>query len=316
MHLYFDTNVYDDIAKAGATARASERIKETRARLTASSDNLFELFAIPDAAIRETQLHTLTSMATDFDDTPSSFREAQEVGRAFRRHRPDWTRRITFTRGRRDILAAHRRRWRDAQRGVTPDPAAYAEYRRIYEQSVAGARALQRDLRELLLEKAVALIVKQFGETLGAVRTRLDDPDSFWRLENWLAYDGALVKRHPSTRDIADWLVPDLRMNLVTSQSLFLFWVQDVEPWEVPFSHWSGLVAFAQLRQRISHGNAADQLHAAHALAVDVFVTADRHFASTLGMARSHYPRSLAQVFYWDREAGSPLDRLESVLGC
>ena len=160
----------------------------------------------------------------------------------------------------------------------------------------------------------MALVLSKFGDSLGAVRATLDDPDSFWRLECWMAYSGALVHRHPATVGLADWLGPVLKLHLVTAEDLFLFWTRDVGAEEVPRSHWSGLVAYGQLHGKISHGNPSDQQHAAHALTWDAFVTADRHFVSALETARRYYPRPVAKILYWDRTVGTALQRLANVL--
>ena len=85
VQLYFDTSVYDDIAKAGVATAAAAAVRTARVRLTASSDNLLELFAISDPSARSEQLCTLTAVATNFDQTPSFFREAEEVAKALSR---------------------------------------------------------------------------------------------------------------------------------------------------------------------------------------------------------------------------------------
>lgn len=227
-----------------------------------------------------------------------------EVRRAIGYHRREWIRYIAFDRFSRDRRAAHTSRWSDARRGVFPSSNAYDVYRRDFEAGTARSLAVQRDLRQRKVKHEVAILGKQSGNKFGAVRTDLEQPEAFWRVESWMAYDGALVPRNPATRDLYDWLAPHLKMELVTTEELFLLWLRDIDPAEVPLSSWGGLVAWGQLHSKASHGNANDQQHAAMALTTDLFVTADVGFYKSLQLAAPHHVGFVAKLALWPRSNG------------
>lgn len=77
---------------------------------------------------------------------------------------------------------------------------------------------------------------------------------------------------------------------------------------------WEGMVAFAQLDSRISHGNPNDLLHASHALDVDFFVTADQAFFGALTEAKHTYSGVAAQLWLWTRSNPSGFEELRQLL--
>jgi hypothetical protein len=75
-----------------------------------------------------------------------------------------------------------------------------------------------------------------------------------------------------------------------------------------------GLVNFYQLEHKVTHGNAADQLHAGHWLRDDLLFTADAAFYEVLKkIADTHFPQRPKPVFI-DRQAASCVGQVESVL--
>jgi hypothetical protein len=311
--IYLDTNVISHIAETPDLAAFMRKLREAGWEVIASADNLLEIYAIQDEGIRRREVRALTSIAARFDNYPQSFREATEVRYALARHRPGWTRRIVFDRSVKSFLDGHRSRWTEALRGDLPNPEAFALYRRDVEAGIASSRGLLKDLRKVRLEERRVMLAKAFGDRLAAVSIILDDIEEFWRIESWLAYDGALVQRYAATRDLADWILPYLKPQSVNSADLFTFWMRDVSPDEVPRTVWAGRVAFSQLGRRIGHGNMADQQHAAFMLDVDVFVTADQAFFDALTEASTGFTRPLARVALWNRGAASPEGALSSI---
>jgi hypothetical protein len=303
MLVYFDTNVYSHISEAESEQEVKSAIKRLGWEIIASADNLFEMYAIRNAARREREVATLTSVARRFDKVPHSYREAMEVRQAISAQRPSWIRRVVFDRFSRDRRADHIRRWNDAKCGVFPSSTAYEAYRRDIEAGIAQTLAFQRELRQRKVRQEAAIIVKEFGDKFGAIRTDLEQPEAFCRAECWFAYNGALVHRNPATRDLYDWLAPHLKMHLVTTEELFLLWLRDVNPAEAVISSWSGLVGWGQLHSKTSHGNANDQQHAAMALVADLFVTADVGFHKALRLAAPNHVGNVAKLALWPRSA-------------
>lgn len=313
MLVYLDTNVYSHICESRATAKVSETIHRLGWEVVASADNLFEMFAIADVAKREREVATLTALGRRLDRPPHSYRQAMEVLQAIRRYRPKWVRSLVFDRLSREFRAKHDRRWADAKKGIFPSPAGYAAYRRDFEKGTAGALEFQRELRQRKLKQEIAVIAKQFGNKVGAFRTDLERPDAFWRAECWLAFDSALLHRDPASRDLHDWLAPHLKMMSVTAEELFLLWMRDIEPADVPIASWSGLVAWGQLHAKASHGNANDQQHAAMAVTTDLFITADVKFHRALQLAAPYHGGRLATFALWPR-ALSVSDAMANVI--
>jgi hypothetical protein len=311
--VYFDTNVYSHIAQADEVAAIKHSLQDLGWAVVASAGNLFEMYSIPDPAVRDQEVRALTALARHFDDVPNSYREAMEVRWALAKHRPQWSAPVRSTANLRRRRKDHVTRWSDAKRGVFPDPAAFDIYRQTVEAGTAKALAFQRELRLRKVKQQEVLMQKLFGDRIGVVRTDLTSPDAFWRAECWLAYDEALVQRNPATRDLYDWLVPYLNMSKVNTADLFLFWMRDVASKEIPHAMWAGLIAWGQLESRATHGNASDQQHAAMALRTDLFVTADRGLHKALLAARPHYPGRLARCALWPR-AVQPAEALTTIV--
>jgi hypothetical protein len=82
----------------------------------------------------------------------------------------------------------------------------------------------------------------------------------------------------------------------------------------MPLNRLTGLVGFYQLRQKITHGNAADKIHASAWMLNDLFITADRAFYETLNhVAGQHYPDRQSPAFV-ERSAASFVTQLEALI--
>lgn len=310
---YFDSNVYRHLAEHTDAGKCRMELRAAGCSIVASTENLLEVYAIPDETKRRDELKVLVEIASGFEKRPVSYLEATQVRLALLRHRPDWRRSVVFRKTMNRQLADYGASWKEAVGGILPDAGAYGAYRRDHEAGVATARGLQKTFRQHKLEERRVAVLKRFGDRIASIEMDLDNPDTFWRVECWLAYDGALVQQHSATRDLSDWIRPFLRANAISSADLFTFWMRDVSPDEVPRARWSGVVSFFQLDSKIGHGHANDQLHAAHALDTDVFVTADRGLHRALVDAKSFSPVGVARVLLW-RRAASPHEALATFL--
>ena len=83
----------------------------------------------------------------------------------------------------------------------------------------------------------------------------------------------------------------------------------------MPLNRVTGLVAYYQLKQKINHGNAADQIHATSWFFCDLFITADSGFYEAISrlVAEQHYPGHALPVFV-DRAASSFASQLDALL--
>lgn len=301
MRVYFDTNVYRHISDSGKADVIRRRLASLRWHVIASDTNLFETYAIPNESKRMKELAIIVRVARSFEQEPQSFREAMELRNALFARRPEWKRTFVFDRFSRDMRRAHLQRWADARDGRPPNASAYAEYKRDAEVGIAQTEAFQRELRRKRLNEQQTILARRLGAGMGIVSTDLQDPELYWRAQAFIAFDGALFQRHPASRDLYDWLAPHLRLDKIAPADFFTYWMHDAESAATPRTHWAGLVGWAQLYQKVTHGNPGDLQHAMAMLDVDLFVTADANLFSALQLSQAHMPRQLAAAKLWNR---------------
>jgi hypothetical protein len=124
----------------------------------------------------------------------------------------------------------------------------------------------------------------------------------------------AIEGKNPSSRDYYDWLVPYLKPRSFRDPSYHSFWLQEASGNEMPLNKLVGLVNFYQLQHKVTHGNAADQMHACHWLREDLFFTADSAFYDVLTqIANAHFARTPKPVFI-DRQESSCVNQVEPIL--
>lgn len=139
------------------------------------------------------------------------------------------------------------------------------------------------------------------------------DVERNWRQECLQSWHNALVNREPGSRDYVDYLGPYLKPSaFVDPVSTARFWLTEVDGDRVPLNRATGLAHFFQLEHKVGHGNPLDSLHACYLLDVDVFVTADRAFATTLDKLKTHLAHH-ADVLFVDRSSASTVDELSAL---
>src|SRR5687768_16415459 len=92
MKLYFDNNIYGLIDESARASDVAEYIRRSGYRVVASSTNVIEFFAAPEA-IRVSRLKTLSAVATEYERFPGSLLETTELLAELRRCHPEWVRR-------------------------------------------------------------------------------------------------------------------------------------------------------------------------------------------------------------------------------
>jgi len=141
----------------------------------------------------------------------------------------------------------------------------------------------------------------------------IDNPEVYWRVEGILAWHRAIELKSPACRDYADWLAPFLKPHAFAEPSYSAFWLNEVSAEAMPLNRLTGLVSYYQLKQKITHGNPADQIHATCWLMNDLFITADRGFQEALASAARHYPNRSSPILI-NREVASFASQLEEIL--
>jgi hypothetical protein len=317
MKLYFDTNIYNFIAACGESHAVRRFLDSSGHKVQASSENLFEIYAIPEASARGTELSTLVTVASSFEPQPQSWLHAYEVRREIGRCRPHWVKKVPFTKQARQFLKGHRQSWEEAKTLQRPREWAYAVYRRDAEGAVHIDRELQKAMRERQLTRKNTLrlvALNNHTETEIVSDAELRDPEIFWRAACMVVWYNALVVRAPGSRDYTDWLAPYVKEEAFQGSTYTQFWLQDVKAECVPRNRLLGLVNYYQTSHKITHGNATDQLHASHLLDSDLFFTADRAYHTVLlEVLNRHFP-SVALPILLNRSAQSALGELSSAL--
>jgi hypothetical protein len=311
IRLYFDTNIYRFIRATNEIDQVAALLDTRDCMLLASSGNLFETYAITPPKERSKELSVLVTLADDYESHPESWFHALELRREIKRLRPKWLRAVSSKRRLREFLQGHRERWKEAQRGMMPGPDAYDIFRRDSERGVNNIRDTQKSLRQGLRESTGFTLYGPWGDPMPVA---MDDPEVFWRLDCLQVWYNAIEIGASASRDYADWLNPYLRSGCFRDHSYPSFWLTEVNNSALPLNRLTSLIAFYQLQKKITHGNAADQIHASHWLTSDLFVTADRAFHNILTeVATKHYPYRTKPALI-DRSATSALGQLQCVL--
>lgn len=317
MNIYFDTNVYRFIEARNELSSMRRMLKAYRCRLTASQGNLVETYAIPSREESRRQLEVIARLANNFEKVPQSWLHAIELRDALARLRPTWLKTVTYTKSIDRLLHDHIQMWADARCLKLPPPYAYQQYSVDAERGIAHERRFQKAFRaqDPRDQQGYSLVsMSESGEVNGVIPVAARDPEVFWRVDGLMVWYNAIALRHPSSRDYADWLLPYLKQGVFRDPSYPGFWLHEVTPEEVPLNRLTGLVYFYQTEHKVTHGNAADQLHAGHWLHSDLFLTADVTFHKVLTkVANAHYETKPKPVLV-DRSAKSCLEQVEATV--
>ena len=308
LQIYFDSNVYRFIRARDEVRRMQDLLASFSCVIEASASNLFETFAISSIAEQRAEVETLVQLAERFEERPISLLHADELLAELRRKRPGWVRRVNFTRKIKDFLRGHLDSWRAARTLDLPPPDAYAQYRRDSEAGILNQRQLQKLLRAEADNLSNSGLICPDGQIL---RIDKSDPEVSWRAEGLTVWYAAIEGHSPASRDYADWLSPYLKRGAFNDPTYPSFWLDDASAEAMPLNRLTGLVSFYQLEEKITHGNAADQLHANHWLLSDLFFTADRAFFNVLQrIADRHFP-DLPKPIFLDRAATSCVEQVK-----
>ena len=315
MILYLDTNVYRMITACQESTAVRQLIRSKKLTLLVSQQILLETWAISDLRRRREEAEVIAKLANRFEKWPTAHHHAKEVRSEHRRVRPHWLRTVAFESTAKRFLKDHRITWHKVKQGWIPPGFAYQVYHRVAEPGIRTIRESQKNTRAIRRERYTEFFVG-FGEhepnVLGEIR--LDDPEIAWRLECLTAWHAAIVQQIPASRDLMDYLGPNLTPQAFTDpRSSWSFWMEEVDSKRLPRNRLSGLASYFQLDYKTSHGNPGDALHANHLLDVDLFVTADATFFQVLRDIRN-LMTCAARVALVDRAATSAAGELCRVL--
>jgi hypothetical protein len=283
VQLYLDTNVFDHVLAAGEADRLATWLQAEGHTVLLSSMHLSEAIAIPDAAKRRELIAFLTGLPRRHLP-PVGYLHAAELRAEVERCRPGWLRHFPDTSRVSYWLNGDKRRWVEAKR----DPDRLAEqflgsYRPVAEGGIAAVREAQKEMRQALVAGATHTPGFGFGgyevATPGA---RLNDAELWWRRGCLTAWYTALILRPEVMRDYYDYLAPYLILDRIEEADFSRFWLNDADRLALRRNATASLIDWAQLRRKITHGNAADALHATYLFDADYLITGDRAFFEAL----------------------------------
>jgi hypothetical protein len=313
--IYFDTNIYSMIGQRGDAIEIRRYLKAIGHRVVASTFNLIEVGLIPSAAVMGRDLDAIRAVATDYEKFPLPYRHAREVFNEVRRVRPDWLRTSAPQSKIRAFLRQHGAEWKAIRNGSSPPKAWSNSYRAAAEPGNATSRETQKTMRSKQLEPQgkMWLVAGSGDQVVARMEMNLHDPEIAWRTECCTSWFNAIVVKHPTSRDYADYLGPHLKPQAFVDSAMTTdFWMRQVEGKNLPLNRTAGLSNYFQLRHKISHGNAVDALHACYLHDVDIFVTADKPFAAVLHEVAKLIVRP-ARVLLINRAATSTLSELRRI---
>jgi hypothetical protein len=316
MKLYFDTNVYDYIAKCGNAAETRDKLDEQGCSVEASALNLIEIWRIPNWQARTEHVRTVTAIAREYEQLPRSYAEAREVLAELRRIRPAWVRRFASRDEKRRIrmlLNGHREHWREARLSPGSGGERIDNYIKIAN---TGDPDAQKQLRRVMLpylNPVHGLQMYSSDPNYQAITKGYGPAEFFWRNAALVTWQAAILAKLPAVRDLRDWAGPYLSEAAFRGQDQLEFWYVEADASRLPITRMKGLVGYYQLQRRVTPGNAHDIEHSAYALAADVFLTADESFDKTLTAACSHHGNT-ARLCFVDKKFGNPADSIFSAL--
>lgn len=315
MRLYFDTNIFDFIAKAKEARAVRKFLDAAKHRVVASSANLQELWAISKPGLQRTQLLTLVTVADAYEEKPQSWLHAREVRGEIERLRKDWLRPVIFNKHERLFLKLHQANWKDAKRVTLVSARTVEKYRHDFEIGVRRSRTFQKRAREERLTQKTRLdLGTGRKDRIRLLNIDFRDPEIYWRAECLQVWYNAIALQCAASRDYADWLCPYVREDAFSEATYIDFWMKEVNADRVPRNRLVGLVSFYQAEHKIGHGNGLDQTHASSIFDAHAFLTADRAFWKVLTeVVEKHFP-TLPPPIFVDRSAPSALEQLKSTL--
>jgi len=311
-HIYFDTNIYSFVKSCNELHSMHKMLKAYNCKLTASSGNLFEVYAIPSPEEARSELKVITFLADNFEQKPQSWYHAYEFRNEIRRLRPQWIKPIVFNKQIRHCLSGHKELWTTAKCLKLPPSHTYKQYRKDAEQGISNHRYFQKMFRTKRIHQYSQSSL--YTPSGGVLPINTDDPEIFWRIEGLIVWYNAIEMLHPSSRDYADWLLPYINKGVFKDPSYDILWLSEIDSRKAPLNRLIGLISFYQLEHKISHGNAADQLHAGHWFSSDLFITADVAFYKVLSRVADVHYQDHSKPLLIDRSAGYCVDQVESLI--
>lgn len=297
MRVFFDTNIYDFIAKSQEEIRVREFLDGQGIFVIATDGNILETLATPNENHRLFQASAIVVVASEYEKTPQSWHQAEEVLAEIQRCRPEWLRFMPskkLMRRAQYYLEQHQNLWRKIYSLQLPSGMQNTTY---YQDSQRGREQIllfQQQLKGAVREQSgrIKLVRADRHDLLVPLDEGEVTIDKFWRYDCLMAWHNAIVRRVPESRDYADWLLPYIQEDAFQRANFTSFWLKDVDPDRITRNRLISLMNYYQMLFKISSGNAEDQNHVSIIPDIDLFMTADKRLFNALSIViEKHYPR-------------------------
>lgn len=318
MEIYFDTNVYDFIARQQEELIIRNFLDSNNLRVKVSSGNLYEILATANPDHRLAQVAAVVIIASTYEDFPQSWMHAEEVRSEIARCHPAWLRYAPSSRLLRKaegFLDQHRTLWNKIRSLDLPPPEDFALYQRDAQQGIEKNVAFQGAMKHGIRTAGTkfSVVASGLGKTTVIQPDKELTADEYWRYECMMVWFNAIARKNKESRDYADWLLPYLKDDVFLGPTYQKFWAEEVDPVKVTKNRIVALTGYYQMLYKLSPGNAGDQIHASILTDVDLFITADKRFYRVLNTIVAHHYPSIGKPLLISRE-GSALAALQKVL--
>ncbi len=284
LNLYFDSNVYDLIAKRNEAQDVKRWLRATGHQVYASLEgNVTEALRAPER-MRVPLMIAITSIARPVHP-PYDYRHFQEIAAEIEKQRPRWFRRPVD----RKAIDVYLRRRKAEWKVIKEDPAFAPSTLRQQGFRIAAAIGVdtgrQRSSRRL--GRSPEWIRHSAPEVQQCIDS-LSEKERHWRYvasEEIPASLNAEIRKqgHLEWLSALSWPQPPVEWHR--------FWMCDVEANRVPLSRVIGLVELFQRQRKVTSGNSIDRIcHAPHLVGFDRLITGDADFLKILEQVTTESP--------------------------
>jgi hypothetical protein len=300
--LYFDSNIYDSIVKAGETASVRRWLKASRHRVEASLEaNVVEALRAP-ASLRPDLVAGITTIGV-LAYPPRQYAQYGEIADELTRLRPEWFSAPLDGRRREQYLRGRKRDWAKLKANPAFVPANLA----IQELRIRGAVAVDIGRQRQKLH-TIEPGTRHTDSVVQGCIDALAAPERHWRYATSNEVRVS-IEAELHAKGQLEWLTGFV---MPTSRVAWdRFWMCEADASAVPLSRIIGMVEYFQRRHRVTPGNPVDRFgHAPYLMGIDRFLTRDATFFKVIGDVVAEFPTGSLATPILVGHGPTPLDAI------
>ena len=307
MKLYFDSNVYDAILKAGEVGAVRAWLRASDHRVEASLEaNVIEAVRAP-ASLRAQLIAATTSIGA-MAYPPRDYLHYREVATELVRLRPQWFTSPLDSRRRELYLRERRRTWARWKKEPATVPGNMAEQELRIQQLVAVDIGRQRKK-----DHDITPGTQHSDAAVQRCMDALSPAERHWRYANGNEVRASIkgdLRRGGHLEWLRGFVMPESQV------AWDRFWMCDAEADRVPLSRIVGLVEFFQRRGNVNAGNPMDRFgHAPYLMGYDRVLTRDERFFKLLVDVVAEFPPGMLATPTLVASTQPVLDAIRAALG-